>query len=161
MLKLWILLVFLSTCYGTFFLSSQNNEAYNICVYSKDPSQYDPKCFICPREVYQNAMLACLNGTTSMPSNITYASAKCIEKNCAINYPKPATNPPFDISFLQKMSELFLRQRRSTDDNKVQESSAETVLDPSDFNILGRIETFASDFAPETTEFTELDIHTF
>lgn len=159
MQNLFILLFTATVCYGTF---TKTDDAYNICVYSKDPKQYEPKCFTCPLIVYTNALLACVNGTTAMPSNITYSSATCMEKNCAINYPKPATSPPFpiDSSVFENIAKFFhLRMARSTDDNKIhdssEQSSADTELDSSDFRIIGQIETFASDFTE--CDFPELE----
>lgn len=158
MQNLFILLFTAAVCYGTF---TKTEDGYNICVYSKDPKQYEPKCFPCPAVVYINSLLACVNGTSTMPSNITYASANCMEKNCAINYPKPSTPPPLNFnvssSFYENIAKLFhLRLARSTDDNKMQDSSEQSTagreLDSSGFRIIGQIETFAAD-----TDFTELE----
>lgn len=150
-----ILFFAVTVCYGTF---TKTEDAYNICVYSKDPKQYEPKCFTCPLVVYTNALLACVNGTTTMPSNITYGSANCIEKNCAINYPKPPTPPTLEIekTLFDNISKFFhlpfSRVARSVDDNNIQDSSEQSSLDSSSVRIIGRIETFASE-----SDFTELE----
>lgn len=158
--NLYFLLFTAVVCYGIGFTKTE--DGYNICVYSKDPTQYEPKCFTCPAVVYTNSLLACVNGTSTMPSNITYASANCMEKNCAINYPKAPTPPPlnFNSSVFENIAKLFhFRLARSIDDNKIQDSSEKSSygreLDSSGFRIIGQIETFASESDYTELEFSE------
>ncbi|CAL1262408.1 unnamed protein product [Larinioides sclopetarius] len=61
----------------------------HICIYSKDPSQYKPRCFLCPDAAYESILQACMP-ETDMQVNVTYEDAECMEKNCQINYPERA-----------------------------------------------------------------------
>ncbi|GBM27342.1 hypothetical protein AVEN_144890-1 [Araneus ventricosus] len=61
----------------------------HICIYSKDPSQYKPRCFLCPDAAYESILQACVP-ETDLQVNVTYEQAECMEKNCEINYPEGA-----------------------------------------------------------------------
>ncbi|XP_015930135.2 uncharacterized protein [Parasteatoda tepidariorum] len=67
-----------------FKIPNQRQSLMNVCIYSVDPAQYQPKCFLCPTSTYGNVLRTCVSAA-SIPSNVTYTQARCIEQNCAIN----------------------------------------------------------------------------
>ncbi|GFR23192.1 uncharacterized protein TNCT_464521 [Trichonephila clavata] len=70
------------------FHPSQTNYS-NVCVYSKEPSKFKPKCFLCPDGAYDAIMQTCLeDDDEQLDGNVTYNQATCLEQNCGINYPK-------------------------------------------------------------------------
>lgn len=147
--KFFILFCTITVCTSTFLdvSSSSKPGANNICIYSTDPSKYEPKCFICPLVVYPSALNACVNGTT-MPSNITYSSATCIEKNCAINYPKAETTSSSNPVWMGMLAKL-LRPARSIRENDIEFSLQNPVvkneIPNSGWKILENVETYASE----------------
>ncbi|KFM74524.1 hypothetical protein X975_05562, partial [Stegodyphus mimosarum] len=150
MKRFLLLSCFAVMCTATFFgRSTSKPDAVNLCIYSLSPDDYAPKCFNCLNAVYSNALKACVNAT-EMPSNISYSSAKCLERNCAINYPTPSTVASGDKpSFLENLKKL-LRMERDVG-NGVEEDIPEQNMSNytfnSDVNIIATIETFASDLS--------------
>ncbi|KAG8196110.1 hypothetical protein JTE90_007846 [Oedothorax gibbosus] len=86
--KTFLLLSFVTACSALFFpffnLQNGRQTMMNICIYSVDPAQYTPKCFLCPSTAYTSVLQTCVQ-RASIPSNVTYVQAQCIEQNCAIN----------------------------------------------------------------------------
>ncbi|XP_035221617.1 uncharacterized protein LOC118194569 isoform X2 [Stegodyphus dumicola] len=74
----------------------QKETLSNICVYSSDPARYKPKCFLCPNSAYPNILRACVD-STSIPFNVSYTQASCLEENCAINYPQGTRSTDFRV----------------------------------------------------------------
>ncbi|GFS59471.1 uncharacterized protein TNCV_3725871 [Trichonephila clavipes] len=93
LLLLWAFVVAESTLFPTFtgkgkrpnlaklisglFNPSQTNYS-NVCVYSKEPSKFKPKCFLCPDGAYDAIDDEQLDG------NVTYNQAACMEQNCGV-----------------------------------------------------------------------------
>lgn len=143
-----------------FALVIAGNEAVNLCVYSQNPAKYTPKCFVCPTLVYGSALTACVNGT-SMPNNISYSSATCMEKNCAINYPTAPpsvmpTMPPYFRDALQSLQTLFRFKRTVRDNNKNDphsKSKKEMGSNSLQMNIVKQVESWACGPPEEENEY--------
>nr|XP_042900844.1 uncharacterized protein LOC107448912 [Parasteatoda tepidariorum] len=137
-------------------------SAVHVCAYSADTTQYTPNCYDCIQDVYNNALMACLNAS-AMPKNITFKAANCMEGNCKIPYFTPTTPEVEDVppmwDFFSKLflaggsgSSAFARAKRSVKDNSV--DSMSPFSSPMKFNIVKRVETVVG--KPEMRE-TELD----
>ncbi|XP_042911073.1 uncharacterized protein [Parasteatoda tepidariorum] len=72
--------------YTDFDINNQTGSYTNVCIFSRNPLEYQPKCFRCPNAAYESILKAC-EGSESAPNKFTFTQAQCMEVNCGINYP--------------------------------------------------------------------------
>ena len=125
-------------------LPNQQKSMMNICIYSVNPARYQPKCFLCPSTVYQNVLRACVNAAT-IPSNITFTQASCIEQNCAIGRGKRSVDVQQPDNLLEEFEsqKLINQQDNAIDQEKGDEPSKENHNNP---HVIGTEEFIASDY---------------
>ncbi|KAG8192055.1 hypothetical protein JTE90_025320 [Oedothorax gibbosus] len=123
-------------------------DVIRVCCFSKSPDDYPPNCYECSKQVYPNALLACVNAT-EMPKNISYKAAGCLEKNCQVQYPTQASftlaaaksSPWWNV--LNAFSKLIMpltedaKQKRSVEDNYIDDEEG--------VNIVGEVFTFVDE----------------
>lgn len=135
-------------------LAMSQLEVIRVCCFSKSPSDYTPNCYECSKQVYPNALLACVNAT-EMPRNISYKAADCLEKNCQVQYPTKAS---FSLEAAKSspwwgfLSSLVMpltdsKQKRSVEDNGVDDGD-----DSERVTYVGEVYTFVE---PRQIEFGE------
>ncbi|XP_054721408.1 uncharacterized protein LOC129231184 [Uloborus diversus] len=92
--------------------TKQKETFSNVCVYSTDPSKFPPKCFLCPNSAFDNILRACVDAAT-IPYNVTYVQATCLDQNCAINYPQ-AKNTVIDVRVKRQAVDVISEEQQPT-----------------------------------------------
>ncbi|KAG8196111.1 hypothetical protein JTE90_007847 [Oedothorax gibbosus] len=82
---LLLLACFLTAGSAIFFgvLPKFEKQVTRLCIQSVDPAKFSPQCIKCANSVFPGVVTLCVNGT-SIPSNITFQQARCLQQNCLV-----------------------------------------------------------------------------